>query len=189
MDDFEYFVEKVEKFHGHVCAGIALGTKITLAAMDALGFSPHQEHKDLIVYTEIDRCMTDALQAITGCSLGHRSLKYVNYGKFAATFVNITTGKAVRATVKEHFKSEGQKGEILKAISQIPDDKLVTLQEVEVDIPECDLPGPSVDRAICSVCGERVMDGRAIQRGSTALCKACAGEAYYRLIIHNKKGG
>ena len=182
MDDFTYFADKVEQSHGHFCAGIALGTKITLAAMKALELDPHQKHKDLIVYTEIDRCMTDALQSITGCTLGHRSLKYINYGKFAATFVNTTTGKAVRGTVKEKFKGGGTKEEIIKAMSAIPEDKLVSLQEVKIDIPRNELPGPSAEKAMCSACGEWVVDGRAIQREGAWLCQACAGNGYYRVI-------
>jgi formylmethanofuran dehydrogenase subunit E len=70
--------------------------------MKALGLKPGVRNKNLIVYTEIDRCMTDAVQTVTGCSLGHGSLKYVDYGRFAAAFVNLDTGRAVRATVREH---------------------------------------------------------------------------------------
>jgi formylmethanofuran dehydrogenase subunit E len=75
MNDFNYYVKKAGDYHGHACAGIALGTKITLAAMKYLGLDPVVKNKNLVVYTEIDRCMTDAIQAITGCTLGHRSLK------------------------------------------------------------------------------------------------------------------
>ena len=103
MNDFEVYLKKAGDYHGHICAGIALGTKMTLAAMKDLGLNPAVKNKNLIVYAEIDRCMTDAVQVITGCSLGHRSLKYVDYGKFAATFVNLDTGKAVRATHQRKF--------------------------------------------------------------------------------------
>ncbi len=181
MDVFSYFVDKVEKSHGHFCAGIALGTKITLAAMKALGLDPYQRNKNLIVYTEVDRCMTDAVQVITGCSLGHRSLKFVDYGRFAATFVNTTTGKAVRGTVREKFPGGGKREEILAAMAAIPEDKLVTLQEVEVNIPPDDLPGSAGEKAICSVCGEWVVGGRAIRRNDAWLCRACAGDSYYRV--------
>ena len=180
MTEFEKYLQKAADFHGHACVGIALGTRITLAAMHALGLEPGVKTKKLIVYTEIDRCMTDAVQAITGCSLGRRSLKYVDYGKFAATFINIETGKALRATVKEHFGNDKPIEETLKLLSAIPDNKLVTLQEVVVDIPAADLPGPPSKTAICAVCGERIMDGRWITDGEKTLCMACGSGGYYR---------
>jgi formylmethanofuran dehydrogenase subunit E len=179
MSDFEFYLKKAGDFHGHVCAGIALGTRISLAAMKALGLNPGVKNKNLIVYAEIDRCMTDAVQTITGCSLGHRSLKYIDYGKFAATFVNLGTGKAVRATVKGYFSSEGSVEETVKKISRIPDSELVTLQEVTVKIPEADLPGSPKSKAVCSSCGERIVDGREVSKGGKVLCRACGCGKYY----------
>jgi formylmethanofuran dehydrogenase subunit E len=179
MKDYDYYVKKAGDFHGHACAGIALGTKISLAAMKALGLDPEVKNKNLIVYTEIDRCMTDAVQVITGCTLGHRSLKYMDYGKFAATFVNTKTGKAVRATVMEHISNEATIEETLEKISRIPESELVTLQEVTVKIPETDLPGTTQEKAVCAACGEMVMDGRQVKKGRKALCRACAGGGYY----------
>ena len=179
MSDFEFYLKKAGDAHGHICIGIALGTKISLAAMKILGLKPGVKNKSLIVYAEIDRCMTDAVQTITGCSLGHRSLKHIDYGKFAATFVNLDTGKAVRATVKEHFSNEGSIEETLKKISRTPDSELVTLQEVTVNIPDTDLPGPPKNKAVCASCGERIMDGREVSKGSKILCRACAHGKYY----------
>jgi formylmethanofuran dehydrogenase subunit E len=180
MNDFDYFLKKAGDFHGHTCAGIALGTKMTLAAMKALGLDPRIRNKNLLVYAEIDRCMTDAVQAITGCTLGHRSLKYCDYGKFAATFVNLDTGKALRATIKDSFDSSGPKEIVCQTIAQTPDQELVILQDVKVDIVETDLPGKPRQRAYCSSCGERIMDGREVTIGNKSVCRACAGDKYYR---------
>jgi formylmethanofuran dehydrogenase subunit E len=121
MNDFELYLKKAGDYHGHICSGIALGTKMTLAAMKALGLDPATKNKNLIVYAEIDRCMTDAVQVITGCSPGHRSLKYIDYGKFAATYINLDTGKALRASIKESFSSSGTMEEITRIIGQIRD--------------------------------------------------------------------
>ena len=137
------------------------------------------KNKNLIVYIEVDRCMTDAVQAITGCSLGHRSLKHIDYGKFAATFVNLETKKAVRATIKESFNSHGPVEEVAKTIENLADEELVILQKVKMNIPETDLPGNPTRRAYCSYCGERVMDGREVIRGSEVLCRGCANGKYY----------
>jgi formylmethanofuran dehydrogenase subunit E len=187
MTEFETYLKKAGEFHGHACVGIALGTRITLAAMKALGLKPGEKNKNLIVFTEIDRCMTDAVQAITGCSLGRRSLKHMDYGKFAATFVNLETGKAVRGSVKEHFGNDKPLEETLNLLAGIPDDKLVTLQEVTVNIPETDLPGPPKQKAVCTACGEPIMDGRGIKDGNKTLCRTCAQGGYYRESKTRKK--
>lgn len=180
MKDFDKYLKKAGDFHGHVCVGIALGTRITLAALKHLGLKPGMRKK-CIVYTEIDRCMTDAVQIITGCSLGHRSLKYVDYGKFAATFVNLDTGKAVRGTVKEHFSNDDTIEKTLEKLERIPDSELVTLEDVTVNIPETDLPGPPVRKAVCADCGERIVDGREVQKGDKTYCRGCAKGKYYKI--------
>jgi len=179
MSEFEFFLKKAADYHGHICGGIALGTKITLAALKALGMDPHVKNKNLIVYTEVDRCMSDAVMIITGCSLGHRSLKHVDYGKFAATFVNQDTGRAFRATVKESFSTNGPIEEVCKEVEQTPDSELVILQEVRVNIPETDLPGFPKKKAYCATCGERIMDGREVTRDGKDYCRACANGKYY----------
>nr|WP_231624243.1 formylmethanofuran dehydrogenase subunit E family protein [Methanobrevibacter arboriphilus] len=89
---FEEQLEKAGKFHGDICGGIVIGTKLAIYALGKLGMELNQKNKDLIVFLEIDRCMSDAVQAVTGCSMGKRSLKQMNYGKFAASFYKISTG-------------------------------------------------------------------------------------------------
>ena len=182
MSDFEFYLKKAGDAHGHVCGGIALGTRISLAAMKALGLDPCVKNKNLIVYVEMDRCMTDAVQTITGCSLGHRSLKHVDYGKLAATFVSLDTGKAVRATVRDRGSDNESMEDMVRRISQTPDSELVILREVAMHVPETDLPGPPKKRVICASCGEGVMDGRELVKEGQVLCRACAGGTYYEEI-------
>lgn len=62
---------------------------------------------NVIIFVEMDRCATDAVQSVTGCSLGHRTLKFQDYGKMAATFLNLKTGKANRVIAREESKAEG----------------------------------------------------------------------------------
>ncbi len=178
MKDFEFYLKKAGDYHGHICPGIALGTKMTLAAMKALELDPDVKNKNLIVYVEVDRCMTDAVQAITGCSLGHRSLKYTDYGKFAAAFINLDTGKALRASIRESFNSSGPIEEVCWVIAQTADSDLVVLQKVKISIPDMDLPGPPKHKSFCTNCGERIMDGREIIRNGKPICRACANDKY-----------
>jgi iron complex transport system ATP-binding protein len=187
MNDFELYLKKAGEYHGHICAGILLGTKMTLAALEALGLDPAQQNKNLIVYAEIDRCMTDAVQVITGCSLGHRSLKYLDYGKFAATFINQDSGQALRVTVKESFDSTRGVEVLTPVISQIRPEEMLNIQEVAISIPETDLPGFPKKKTNCAICGERVMDGREVVRDGQELCRACANGKYYREKIQKAR--
>jgi formylmethanofuran dehydrogenase subunit E len=179
MNEFEKYLKQAADFHGHACAGIALGTKMTLAAMRRLGLDPSVKNKNLIVFVEVDRCMTDAVQSITRCSLGHRSLKFVDYGKFAASFLDLQSGRAVRATIPESFDSKGPIEEVAARISQMADSDLVILEEVKIDVSQDDLPGSARKRTFCEVCGERVMDGRDVLKDGKTLCRGCAGMRYY----------
>lgn len=186
MDDYELFLNKVADFHGHICTGIVLGTRMTLAAMRYLHLDPHQKNRNLLAYTEIDRCMADAVMIITGCSLGRRTLKHVDYGKFAATLVDQEAGKAVRATVAQDFSGRRDMEETRKIISAIPDEQLIALRAVQVNIPGYDLPGFPLKTAVCSICGEQIMDGRDIARGGRAICRGCAHGSYYTVAAQQQ---
>lgn len=185
MSDYDILFAKAREFHGHVCAGIVLGTRLTIAGLRELGLNPQEHHRDLIVYMEIDRCGTDAVQAITGCSLGHRSLKFRDYGKFAATFVDLKSGRAVRVAVDEKNRAKHDQmdpKEMLQALATAPDEEILKIQRVSVEIPENDIPGMPKHKTVCTQCGERVMDGREFVREGKAVCKACADGAYYQVI-------
>lgn len=182
MSDFETLLKKASKFHGDTCPGIVMGTRMTMAGMRELGMSPFERNRDLIVYVEIDRCATDAIQAITGCSLGHRTLKHVNYGKFAATFVDAAKGRAVRVTKKNTPNGkpgEGDMKEAIKRLSSVPESELLNIKKVSVELNEYDLPGFPRQRAVCSVCGEQILDGRELTKDGKPVCRACAEGAYY----------
>lgn len=97
-EDFDEQLAKAGDFHGEICGGIAIGTKLAMYGLDLMGMELNQRHKNLIVFLEIDRCMADAVQAVTKCSMGKRSLKQMYYGKFAVTFYNMDTGEALRVS-------------------------------------------------------------------------------------------
>ena len=158
MSDFETLLKKAKKFHGDVCPGIVLGTRMTIAGMRELDMNPLERNRDLIVYVEIDRCATDAIQAITGCSLGHRTIKCMNYGKFAATFVDTASGKAVRVSAINKSKADppgtSQK-DAVKNLSTAPEAELFKIEKVKVGIPDDDMPGFPRHRAYAAFAGSR----------------------------------
>jgi formylmethanofuran dehydrogenase subunit E len=188
MRDFQSLLQTAAERHGHLCAGQVLGVRLSLCALNELGIDPEREPKRLIVFVEIDRCATDAITSVTGCSLGRRSLKYVDYGKMAATFVDTLTGRAVRVVAldssRERVAAYAPPG-LAPAAAQLagyqvmPDSELFEIQEVRVPISKFDLPGHPLTRVACARCGEGVNDGREIVRAGETLCRACASHAYY----------
>jgi len=155
-----------------------------------LGIDEPRRSRRLIVYVEIDRCATDAIAAVTGCRLGKRTLKFYDYGKLAATFVDTQTGRAVRIVGRDEVRERALRlmpsaptraAAQLAVYQSLPDDELFTVQDVEVILREEDLPGPPVSRVTCERCGEGINDRREVQVNGQVLCRACAGEAYYRL--------
>lgn len=182
--DRDFLLAKAKEFHGDLCAGIVLGTRMTVIGMRELGMDPKIRNRDLIVYVEIDRCIADAIQAITGCSLGHRSLKYRPYGKFAATYVNIKNGDAVRVSVVEKKRTDKTGPEAMKEAVKIlleaPEADLFRLKKVRVDIPDGDMPGMPKRRARCSRCNEMIVDDKEVTVDGGVLCGNCANGSYYR---------
>jgi formylmethanofuran dehydrogenase subunit E len=190
MSEFDDLFKKAKEFHGHVCPGIVLGTRLTIAGMRELGMDPKKRSKNLIVYIEIDRCGADAVQAITGCSLGHRSLKFRDYGKFAATFVDTQTGNAVRVSIHEKNRTEHDKlppAEVIRVLSEAPEPEILKIEHVRLTIPKEDLPGFPVGKALCSRCGEQVSDNRHVTVDGRALCRNCAGQSYYIVMENERK--
>jgi formylmethanofuran dehydrogenase subunit E len=181
--DLDLLLRKAKEFHGEICAGIVLGTRMTIIGMRELGMNPLEKNRNLIVYVEIDRCIADAIQAITGCSLGHRTLKYKPYGKFAATYIDLKTGTAIRVNVLEKKRTEKTGKEAMKDAVKIlletPESDLFRIRKVNLAIPDGDMPGMPKFRARCSRCNEMIVDNKEIDRDGMVLCGNCAGVPYY----------
>jgi formylmethanofuran dehydrogenase subunit E len=149
-----------------------------------------KDRKSIIVFVEMDRCATDAVQSVTGCSLGKRSMKFMDYGKMAATYVNLATGEAVRVVArensrwkaKEYFpKIENKYAGQLEAYKIMSDEELFDIMEVQVKISPEDMPGRPLRRVQCDSCGEYVQDMREIYQDGRVLCTPCAEGGYYEI--------
>ena len=193
MESFAQLLAESTRVHGHICAGQVIGVRMTMAALERINIADPKgaDRKKLYVLVEIDRCATDAIQSVTGCSLGKRSLRWLDFGIMAATFVNLDEGRAVRVVAREEARalSENYCPEVedkyqrqLEAYKVMPLDELFTFQEVEVQIPECALPGRPLRRVQCGRCGDWVQDCREKERDGRTLCRACDGERYYRVL-------
>ncbi|MEW6375025.1 MAG: FmdE family protein [Thermodesulfobacteriota bacterium] len=192
--DFATSLLETQKIHGHLCAGQVLGIRMSLLGLREIGIREPkgEDRKNLIVFVEIDRCATDAIQSTTGCSFGKRTMKFFDYGKMAATFLNLKTGKAVRIAAKEEArqKAKGYFPEIgdkdlaqREAYKVMPDDELFLVQDVVVTIPDHDRPGRPLSHVICDVCGEGINDRREVRLNGQVLCRPCAEGSYYRMGI------
>lgn len=185
-------LEKSMRDHDHLCPRQILGVRIGLAGMKALGFSEPPEKKQLLVITETDGCFVDGVIAATDCTVGHRTLRVEDYGKVAATFVDVKTGRAVRVAPRldirerataltpeepRHYFAQ------MQAYQVMSEEEMFTLVDVELVRPIAEIVSKPGMRVNCDMCGEEIMNEREVRRGGDVLCRACASPAYYRAAI------
>jgi len=174
--------------HGHLCAGQVLGVRLAMLGLRELGIDdPIAERKRIVTYVEIDRCLTDAVALVANCRLGKRALKVRDWGKVAATFVDLKASRAIRIAAKESSKQaakemfpEMEKGPgQQKAYAQLSDEILFDKKWVRVEVKPEDLPGFKGPRVVCEQCGEGINFKREVLQSGRTLCRSCAGESYY----------
>jgi formylmethanofuran dehydrogenase subunit E len=194
MQALDELLEECKRLHGHMCAGQLLGARLSILGCRLIGIHDPRgaDRKKLIVWVEIDRCMADAVSAVTGARLGKRSLKYFDYGKVAATFLNTETNEAVRIVALEESRAladerypeiEKKSERQFRAYREAADHELFKIQRVAVQFSEMDAPGRPRSRVICAVCGEGVNDGREVKGpDGAALCRPCASGGYCTAI-------
>jgi formylmethanofuran dehydrogenase subunit E len=193
MESFEELLRQAEIAHGHLCAGQILGVRMALLACQRLGVEEPRgaDRKKLVSFVEIDRCATDAIGLVTGCRLGKRALKFRDWGKMAATFVNLATGQAVRIVALENSRElarqrypeiENKGHQQMKAYRELTDGELFQEQWVTVELPAREMPGYKGERVTCAKCGEGVNFDRFVEREGQRLCLSCAdpGLRYWR---------
>lgn len=192
MMDFEQLLEGSAREHGHLCPGQVVGVRMALLGLNLIGLENPKETRDIkkiMVYVEIDRCATDAISYVTGVKLGRRSLKFMDYGIMAATFVNLETRQAYRILSTESSRQTAEKyaphiqdphEQQLEAYRRMPLSELFEISQVHVDIKETDMPGPTGAKENCEKCHIVIRDAKEVWVDNQRLCHACAGKAYYR---------
>jgi len=189
--NFEKLLASSAKAHGHLCPGQAVGVRMAMLGCRLIGIEEPTEHhqiKKLLIYVEMDRCAADAIAHVTGVKLGRRSLKFTDYGIMAATFVNMETGSAFRVLSTEEARDlvplyapgiKGKASQQLEAYQRMPDSVFISRSAGSSPVKDCDLPGPTRYKAICSRCGQVVRDRREVLMDGEVLCKPCAHGAYF----------
>ncbi len=199
--DLDVLLQDAAVAHGHLCAGQVLGVRMAIHACHLLGVEEPRgrDRKRLVTFVEIDRCATDAIGVVTGCRLGKRALKFVDWGKMAATFVDlqraagsdvyggvrIAARESSRALAAERFPEIAEKNQQqMRAYRELSDDDLFAVEQVEVTLPANEFPGFKGGRVACAVCGEGINYKREVVREGRVLCQGCAHpEAlYYRTV-------
>ncbi|MBS3900564.1 MAG: TraR/DksA C4-type zinc finger protein [Dethiobacter sp.] len=192
--------EKSVDFHGHACIGLALGYRVAEAALRAFG-QKRAEDEEMVAIVENDSCAVDAIQVITGCTVGKGNMILRDFGKQAYTFALRDLNKAIRITIISHA---GEKHEALPALRQKvlagdasaeekdlfqkindellkdyltrPLEEVCKVAEIDYDLPQKARIFPSVT---CSCCDEKVMEPRARLKSGKPACIPCA-EKYDR---------
>ena len=190
MKSLDEYLRDAENAHGHLCAGQVLGMRMAMLGLQKLGIDNPQgkDRKRLVTFVEIDRCATDAVAVVTGCRLGKRALKFRDWGKVAATFVDTASGRAIRVSAKESSKALARElhpeitdknQQQMLAYREMTDDHLFTTQWVKVSLPPEESPGYKGERVVCDACGEGINFRREVRRQGKVLCRGCAGENYF----------
>src|ERR1700721_1719982 len=214
MQTFEALLREAEVTHGHLCAGQILGVRMAMLGCERLGIGDPKglvnpkDRKRLVTFIEIDRCATDAIAVFTGCRLGKRAIKFRDWGKMAATFVDLGSSlsglptalapqldtpvyKAIRIAALESSKQrarelyphiENKNQQQMLAYRQLPDEDLFSEEWVGVPIHPREMPGYKSARITCEVCGEGINYDREVHHAEKILCVACASPAtrYYQ---------
>lgn len=194
--------KKCVDFHGHVCPGLAIGFKAAMIGLKALGVD-RAEDEELVAIVENDACGVDAIQVLTGCTLGKGNLIFRDYGKQVSTFANRKTDEAVRVAVnpglmengdgeyrelrrkvlggtatQEERERFGQKHrEAAERLLAMPDEEFGKWEKVELTLPGKARIYASI---LCEECGEAAMEPRIRIKNGKKVCLPCAGEEYSR---------
>ena len=188
MNDLQEILDLSSSWHKHLCPRQVLGARMGLAGAAALGLAIPQRDKRLLALVETDGCFASGVEAATGCSMRHRTMRLEDYGKIAVTFVDVKTGTAVRISpqldVREKalaYAPEEKKHYFAQLIGyqRMPDAELLTIQPVRLATPVAKIVSRPVVRVNCATCGEEIINERELLREGQVYCQSCADAAYY----------
>ena len=193
QQDLMKYYELSSARHSHLCPRQILGVRIGFAGAAALNLDVPRVDKRLMVILETDGCFADGIEVATGCTIGHRTLRIEDYGKIAATFVDVKKGTAMRViprldvrerayaympNERRHYFAQ------LEAYQIMPDEELLEVRIVELIKPIAEIVSRPGVRVNCSICGEEIINEREVEHDGLILCQACEGMAYCRQPTH-----
>ncbi|TAK20826.1 MAG: formylmethanofuran dehydrogenase [Chloroflexota bacterium] len=179
---------RLNGLHEHLCPRQVLGVRIGLLAARELGFDVPLIDRRIHVVVETDGCFADGVTAATGCAIGHRTLRAIDYGKIAATLVDSGTGRAVRVwpspdarcLARDYAADAGDRWHAqLTAYQAMPDEALLRWQTGTVAMAPSFSAIHPPPRVACEVCGEEIMGGRELTLDDRVFCRACSDGSYF----------
>jgi formylmethanofuran dehydrogenase subunit E len=193
MLDVQTFLNESAKQHrDHLCPRQVLGVRMGMYAGELLGLDLPQVDKRLFAFVETDGCLVDGISAATQCSLGHRTMHLLDYGKTAATFVDTSTHRAIRILPAPGSRTRALEYSLdapdrwhaqLNAYQIMPTEELLHVQPVELTISLESIISRHGLRVVCEICGEDIINEREIKRNNQILCRSCGGDSYYEPIL------
>lgn len=166
--------DQMIKFHGHSCPGLAMGYRMTTAAMDYLDQQQRSEDEELVAITENNACGVDALQFISGCTFGKGNLIFHDYGKQVYTFYDRNTGDGVRVSLKQSEipgDLRSNRPEFIKWLLAAAAEDLLEVKAVKIEAPE---KARIMTSITCDRCGEAAMESRIESRDGKNCCIPCS---------------
>ncbi len=191
MEKLQELLNQSAARHAHLCPRQVLGVRMGLLAGKVLDLDLPQADKRLFTFVECDGCGMGGIEVATGCRVDRRTLRVMDFGKMAATFVDTRTGRAVR--IKPHPASRQRAEQYapentdawhtqLEAYQVMPDDELFVARPVELTVSLERIISRHGLRAICEDCGEEITNQREVLVGGRVLCRSCAGDGYYTFL-------
>jgi formylmethanofuran dehydrogenase subunit E len=162
-----------------------------MLAAELLDLELPQSDKRLYTFLETDGCFADGVAVATGCWLGHRTLRLMDFGKVAATFEDTQSGRAFRIGVHPEARQLAHEAEPnarsrwhaqLAAYQYLPANQLLIWQPVQVGLSMEALTSRPGVRVNCARCGEEIINERERIISGEPVCRACAGEEYYQVV-------
>ena len=193
--DLAGLLEQSAELHKHLCPRQILGARMGVYAGELLGLELPQTSKRLYTLVETDGCFADGVSVATGCWMGRRTMRLVDYGKVAATFVDSKTWRAVRVWPNPAARelaaryAPGAKSRwhaYLAAYQVMPPTELLLDRAVELTIDLKALISRPGVRAECERCGEEIINQREVVRNDATFCRACADGAYYHCHAYER---
>ena len=184
--------------HCHVCPRQVLGVRMGLMALNLLGIDCPPASKRLLVIAETDGCLVDGIEVVTGASVGHRTLRVVDYGKVAAVFTDACTGQSLRLAPLDNVRERAliyapdeprHYFAQLQAYQIMPDDELLSARSVILNPPADVLISHPGVRVVCVRCGEEIINEREVYQGGLPFCRVCAGQEAYYLPADTEEAG
>lgn len=189
MSNLQTLLETSSSRHTHLCPRQVLGVRMGQAGAAALGLALPRKDKGLLIILETDGCFADGVEVATGCSVGHRTLRVEDFGKIAATFIEVKTERALRLSPRANVRERAWKYASdeyrhyfaqLEGYQRMPLDELFTFQEVTLTKPLREILSRPGLRVLCDLCGEEIINQREIYQDHQTLCRGCATHAYYQ---------